>query len=399
MLSGFLGGIGICIRYAGISLLVATALFLICNLLWYNWQEVRRWLLQWLVGAMVGPVLLFSRNLAIFGKVLPHNLLPMSMSSVAKAFSYQVIHQYLWEMLLWYKWPSIAKNIFVFTVVALFLYIALICFQKRFREIRSLLHVHCDLFFLSLYVFIYLVTVTVTASGNFLWGAQGRFGLQVFWILWLFVALFLYWFFSELRMREGRIGAIILVVLTIVTGIHFWNSQGLARLLSSEGHMSCLDGRVVQYLEKNVPRHKVILSCRPSLITVYCDLDAQPFPRHKSSGKGSLKVQDIVRAGEEGLLWGIVIGGSEDTSDRGKGKGGKEIHELLDLGKEANEIYKLLLLGDDTSYIEKVYNGIYGPDVPLVIANPEKYGFVRIRFDVPPIILKYVGDVSRYKAP
>jgi 4-amino-4-deoxy-L-arabinose transferase-like glycosyltransferase len=396
MLSGFLGGILVCIRYSGMSLLVATALFLLCNLLWHNWQEVRHWLLQWLVGAIIGPCLLFARNLAVFGKVLPHNLQPMSMSSLNKAFSNQIISQSLWEMLLWYKWPPFAKIIFVATVVALFLYLAFICFQKRPREIRSLLNAQCNLFFLSLYVFIYLVTVTVASSGNFLWGAQGRFGLQVFWILWLFVSLFSYWFLSKLRMRQGGIGLIILVVLTILTGIHCWNSQGLARLLSSEGHRHRLDGSVVHYLKKNVPRHKVILSCRPSLITVDCDLNAQPFPRRTSSGTGGLKIHDIVQAGEKGLLWGMVIRGNEDKSDRGKGEGAKVIYELSDRGKEAKGIYKRLLLGDGTSDMEMVHKGIYGPAVPLVIANPEKYGFIRIRLDVPITILKYVGDVNKF---
>ena len=374
MLCGFFAGILVCIRYAGMSLLVATALFLICNLLWHNWQEVRRWLLQWLVGAVFGPFLLFARNLAAFGKVLPQNLQPMSMSNLNQAFSNQIIRQSLWEMFLWYKWPSFAKFIFVSTVVALFLYLTFICFQKRPREIRSLLNAHCNLLFLSLYVLIYFVSVVFVSSGNFLWGEQGRFGLQVFWILWLYVVLFLYWFLTKLRMRQGGVDVVILFILTILTGIHFWNSQGLARLISSEGHRNRLDSRVIHYLKKNVPPHKVILTCSPSLIRVDCDLNAQPFLRRESFGKGWLKIHDIVRAGEKGLLWCIVIRNNQDEPV---------------MGKRAKGIYELLLYPDDPGDMERVHNGTYGPHVPLVIANPEKYGFVRIRLDVPLTILKF----------
>lgn len=393
ILSGFLGGILVCIRYAGLSLLVATALFLICNLLWHNWQEVRRWLLQWLIGAIIGPCLLFTRNIATFGKMLPYNMQPLSVSSLEESFFHEM-DQYLWEMLLWYKWPTVAKIIFLATVVVLFLYMAFICFRKRPREIRRQLNVHCTLFFLGIYVFVYIGMTVVAATGDFLWNEQGRFALPIFWILWLYVALFLCWFLSKLRMRQGGVGVTLLIVLTILTGIHSWNSQGLASLLSSKRLRFGLDDITVQYLKKDVPFYKVILSSKPSLIKVYCDLNAHQFQRRNSSRKGFLKISDIVRSGAQGLLWGIVIHGNQDKVDMGKGD--KGIYKLSDIGKGIKRTYEFLLLGDNNSSdIENALNGIYGPSVSLVLAYPEKYGFVRIPTDDSLTILKYVGNISR----
>jgi len=97
------------------------------------------------------------------------------------------------------------------------------------------------------------------------------------------------------------------------------------------------------------------------------------------------------------LLWGFVIHGNQDKLDMGEGEKGSL--KLSDLEKGDKKTYNLLLLGDDnTSDIGRALKGMYGPGVSLVIANPEKYGFVRIRFDGPLTFLKYVGDLSRKDA-
>jgi len=354
--AGLLAGAAWTTRNVGIALVLATAAFLTLHVLWLSRSQVLKLGAVWLAGFVVLALPFAIRNLVTFGTLNPYEMPPSDLSlwqNTKRALSVAL-----------YDTSAAIINIETRTGIAILALAVIFALGVLVRSyfsrssLFSLPQLKNNRFYALLAMFaITYVTLVIAARTKYKWGEtiDSRYLVQIYWIVWIFAALLglqvlRRWVASE-RLAQTMVAAVFGLLAAT-------NLYGQLRFAPATADRSdALEGKLGQaacdYLKKEVPSEKIVLSQRSDLLRIHCGVNARVFTQvsRVDSYRKAVTPDGLEKATQSGILWGVAI-----------------------------------------ENVEAAMNGSLGPLAKQLVSHPDKaLQWQRIQIDTPALIFKYVG--------
>ncbi|HYV99156.1 MAG TPA: hypothetical protein VE967_16990 [Gemmatimonadaceae bacterium] len=362
-LAGLLAGAAWCTRYAGLALFATSALFFVGALSWRRRWDVSRGAAAWMCGAALLSVPLALRNLSTFGRINPFEAAPSTLhyGEIISANAAAAISD-----LTTSEWLGYALTSSVVRVVILVLLLAALLRAGRnatWQNVRAFAARHRVELLLTVYAAIH-ASLLVAARHHFALtdppagGADRHFG-QIYWAV-LSAAMIAFVGWLRHRMPDPavtRSAAAVAVFLAVVQLSAIVREVTAPASPAARASLAELEGvALTRFLARDVAPDQIVVASWAYRLRIAANLNARKLvPGFQCPDEHCFSREELRRAGERGLLWGIVF--------------------------------------DD---LDGALRGLYGPLVLELLQHPERFPeFTRVPLSGPVIVFKYTGPGAR----
>ena len=298
-------------------------------------------LLAWLVGIAVGGGPFFVRNLIVFGQISGYTPPPsdLSLREIQYATRRAIIRDLAGSEVV-ADWGSDGR------VVVLGLFLLLLALWPTMRRVPfgrlgQIAENHRSHILLISYAVFYVALVVATRAkywlSDFPGTAAPRHFVQVYWIIWLYAAILALGIIRSRPLIRRHASVLVAVGLLAALVLQVRALMGWLdtppRVMSIE---STIGSEAARMLVNEVRSDQIVLANDAWLLRLYLDLNARVI-----TGNAGCRFlpcftrEDIRRAGEAGLLWGVVI---DDPDGTRRGKYGSFMKGLLEQPTQYHEL-------------------------------------------------------------
>ncbi len=321
--SGLLAGFSYCIRYAGLALIGAGVLFLLVQALWQDRRTAGKNLLIWLAAMLIAAEWLVARNLSLAGRLNPYDSKPSSRGLFRNLTD--VANTILGDMLGLGQGAGDGLSWCALAFIFIALVVGAVLVRRRYSggEMRLWLSQCAGMLPGALYVLCYVGLMVASRTWyGFEPTVESRYMVQVYWLLWIGAALAIAW---AVRSLPGRTAAPV-GIATAMFGMLALQSYAQVRRIQELKADEALIMRpqVARRLAAMIPENQIVMTDVHAVLRMFGGAHARMFPMH-DNGEQVLTEDEIQEAGNNGLLWGIIIA---DTSPCEKGDYGMAIRKI-----------------------------------------------------------------------
>src|SRR3990172_225334 len=283
------------------------------RLMW-RFQDVIRIIVIWLTGVMIGCGPFLLRNLLTFGQIIPWNM-PVSDDLPLREIIYATLYVIISDMsasrivthLIANKY-SIGICILVSAVVIWFwirkISLSHLCDTLRWQRHHILL-----VSYLLIYVVVLVIVRMKYYLPDFPGGSESRHFVQVYWIIWIYIAILLKAFLQKCRFTHKTIAMVLILVVLFAAGQQMRRQLlWLQRPIQERSDNAIFGEKAVTFLKNEIGKEQIVLSMNSYLLRLFHGLNARKIAsKDQCPYQPCFTREDIRRSGESGVLWGVVI--------------------------------------------------------------------------------------------
>ncbi|HET7537564.1 MAG TPA: hypothetical protein VFJ90_13985, partial [Candidatus Didemnitutus sp.] len=345
-------------RNVALSLLCASAGFILCHLLW---SDRRRGLIAfaaWGAGAAIGLGPFVVRNVVAFGALNGYHMPPSELpwhENVRDAVATLVIDTTGSGRLG--GWVSQPAFLVALAVMALAVAVTWLITRQP-AAWREFVKEHRVPLFCVAWAVAHLAIV-VAARSTYRWGETivSRHTMQTYWLLWIATGLGLLAVLPKIGLSRIAARYVVAACFALLAArqVHLSIDKINETSLAPNSPLR-FDQNLRAVLQHEVTPNQIVLAHGAHLLRIHCDVNARKIPEVRQYYKLARLTREHLRQhGESGLLWGIVIADHEG-----------------------------------------VQRGMNDELIRDIVNRPHAYPeFERIPIDGPAIVLKYVRPMRR----
>jgi hypothetical protein len=344
--AGLVAGASWGIRFVGMTLLAAEGCFLLAHLFWMRPRRVLGITAVWAAGAVLaaGP---FALRMLLAGPLeTPSDGGEGSIWLGTQKSLYVILRELTTVM-----WSTPLKALMAVLLAAGLA--ALVFFVVRHRhssaaDLRDWLRSRRTPLLLGGYVVLSSAMVIVSARQlGWSLAIDQRYFVPVFWVIWMGLAALVVALPRRLRLgpKAGRAVIVILLIGAALLQVRLTTATPVPNCLVSLRNAIGEDG--IEVLTKEVRPDQIVLSSFGSNYWRFLHIDGRRYPYATKTGGQGYSFEQIRRAAEDGVLWGMVI---ENVKLAKEGLYGRFLQELAGNPKDIPGFKRIPLKGPALMY-------------------------------------------------
>lgn len=299
LLAGVLAGAAWTTRNVAVSLPLGAVFFFVLLFGVLTWKSVVLRGLLWCLGFALASGWLVWRNLATFGKINPYSMQPSERSWTTNAAdALSALATDLTGTLVPGGRVAAAVAAALLLVGGLCVLAPLLRPGPRSARLRESLPAAA----LLAYALINLIVVVASRS-VYRWGepVSSRHTAQVEWTFWL-LAVAAAWRWSAERPVARRV---LLGTLGVTLALQLGGNIRRLRSLADDAS-TLVTPAMAAALAREIPPTMIVVTDQPTPLRLFAGLHARAIPSY-DDGEEVLKLEELQDAGDNDLLWGLVL--------------------------------------------------------------------------------------------
>ena len=140
-------------------------------------------------------------------------------------------------------------------------------------------------------------------------GSESRHFVQVYWIIWIYIAILLKAFLQKCRFTHKTIAMVLILVVLFAAGQQMRRQLlWLQRPIQERSDNAIFGEKAVTFLKNEIGKEQIVLSMNSYLLRLFHGLNARKIAsKDQCPYQPCFTREDIRRSGESGVLWGVVI--------------------------------------------------------------------------------------------
>jgi hypothetical protein len=319
-------------RNAGMAVFAASAVFFASHLAWRKFADVARLSAIWAAGAALVVVPWLIRNLVVFGKLNPYDMVP---SDVSVWFALRkAVEVIVFDITTLLTASNIATNTVVLLATLVLALAGVVAFfvlrRPSLEAMRAFVRQHVGEILLAAYAVSYTALIVLARATYDINEISSRYMVEVEWIYLLFLAFaaaaVLRVATSNSPIRAVGLTVILSALALLQTGDRL-NANASPPNTRAQSLHGLFGEHPCESLASSIRPDQFLFTDTAYLLRIHCDVRARATPGWQGTDfrNPPVTLADLEKAGEAGHLWGVIL---EDPAAADRGEYGPVFQEL-----------------------------------------------------------------------